>query len=88
MKVIKVFFFKLSKSFKLFFLSEFSGFHGQAKVGLKPEFLDFPGSPVVKTLHFQCKGCKFDLWLGTRIPHAAWHGQKTNKQRNPEFLNV
>ena len=23
---------------------------------------DFPGSPEVKTLHFQCKGHRFDLW--------------------------
>ena len=25
---------------------------------------DLPGGPVVKTLHFQCEGCRFDLWLG------------------------
>lgn len=25
---------------------------------------DFPGRPVVKTPHFQCKGHKFDPWLG------------------------
>ena len=25
---------------------------------------DFPGSPVVKTLCFQCKGLRFDPWLG------------------------
>ena len=24
----------------------------------------FPGGPVVKTLHFQCRGCRFDPWLG------------------------
>ena len=25
---------------------------------------DFPGSPVVKTLRFQCRWCRFDPWLG------------------------
>ena len=25
---------------------------------------DFPGSPVVKTLHFQYKEHRFDPWLG------------------------
>ena len=25
---------------------------------------DFPGGPVVKTLHFYCRGCGFDPWLG------------------------
>ena len=31
---------------------------------------DFPGSPVAKTLHYQCKGPRFDLWLGNYIPNA------------------
>ena len=25
---------------------------------------DFPGGPVVKTLCFQCRGCRFHLWSG------------------------
>ena len=25
---------------------------------------DFPGGPVVKTSHFQCRGCGFDPWSG------------------------
>ena len=25
---------------------------------------DFPGSPVVKTLRFQCRGREFDSWSG------------------------
>ena len=36
---------------------------------------DFPGSPVVTTPSFQCKGRRFDPWSGTKIPHATWHGQ-------------
>ena len=32
---------------------------------LRPRTLgDFPGSPVVKTQHFQCRGCRFDPWSG------------------------
>ena len=26
---------------------------------------DFPGYLVVKTLHFTCKGCGFNPWLGS-----------------------
>ena len=31
---------------------------------LKNLFGDFPSGPVVKTLHFQCRGCGFDPWSG------------------------
>ena len=41
---------------------------------------DFPGVPVVKILCFQCRGCGFDPWLGTMIPHGAWHGQRAKKK--------
>ena len=30
----------------------------------KTFFRDFPGGPVVKTLHFHCRGHGFDAWLG------------------------
>ena len=30
-----------------------------------------PGGPVVKTLHPQCKGPRFDPWSGNWIPHGA-----------------
>ena len=30
---------------------------------------DFPGSPVVKTLHFHCRGLGLELW--------SWNGQGT-----------
>ena len=56
---------------------------GQALVSTKPQAScrqksrnlslpsrDFPGSPVVKTLHFQCRGCRFDPW-SEKIPHAV-----------------
>ena len=26
---------------------------------------DFPGGPVVKTLHFHCRGLGFDPWSGS-----------------------
>ena len=28
------------------------------------EHWDFPGDPVVKTPHFQCRGCRFNPWSG------------------------
>ena len=34
-------------------------------------FRDFPGGPVTKTLRSQCRGPRFDPWLGNQIPHAA-----------------
>ena len=30
----------------------------------KINWRDFPGSSVVKALHFQCEGLGFDPWLG------------------------
>ena len=33
----------------------------------------FPDGPVVKALHFQCKGHGFDPWPGNRDPHASEH---------------
>ena len=32
--------------------------------GLKREVRDFPGGPVGKTLHSQCRRPKFDPWSG------------------------
>ena len=29
---------------------------------------DFPGRPVVRTLHFQCRDCGFNSWLGNLNP--------------------
>ena len=31
----------------------------------KPVPRDFPGGPVVKTLHSQCRGPRFDPWPGS-----------------------
>ena len=28
------------------------------------DFRDFPGSPVANTLHFHCRGLRFDPWSG------------------------
>lgn len=28
---------------------------------------------MVKIPHFQCRGYKFDLWSGSKSPHATWH---------------
>ena len=34
-----------------------------------------PDGPVVRT----CRGYRFDPWLGSKIPHAVWHGFKKKK---------
>ena len=36
----------------------------------KLPYRDFPGGPVAKTLHSQCRGPRFDPWSGNWIPHA------------------
>ena len=38
--------------------------------------MDFPGSSVVKTLHFQCRGHVSIPGQGIQIPQAAWCVQK------------
>ena len=40
-------------------------------------FRDFSSSPVVKTLHFQCRGL-IPGW-GTIIPHVAWPKKENNE---------
>ena len=34
----------------------------QPEQSLKGEGRDFPGGPVVRTLHLGCRGCKFHPW--------------------------
>ena len=38
--------------------------------------LDFPGSPVVMTVSFHCRGLSSIPVQGTKILHAVWCGQK------------
>ena len=45
---------------------------------------DFPGCPVVKTLHFHCRGYSSIPGQGTKIPYVAWHGQKGKNERRLE----
>ena len=35
-----------------------------AEVFREEQVWDFPGGPVVKALHFQCRGHRFDPWSG------------------------
>ena len=41
---------------------------GALKVSGQDPSWDLPAGPVVKTLHFQCRGLGFDLWLGNWDP--------------------
>ena len=45
---------------------------------IKTNFKHFPGDPVLKTPYFHCRGVGSILSQGTKIPHAMWHGKKTN----------
>ena len=52
------------------------GYHSFLVMASKMLNWDFPGGPVVKTPHFQCKGCNLILDQGTKILHAAQCSQK------------
>ena len=52
---------------------------------IKSRIGDFPGGPVVRTQCFQCRGRTFDPWSGNKIPHAAWHSQKTKKKKKKKI---
>ena len=44
---------------------------------------------MVKTLHFYCRGCRFNLWSGNlryHIPHARQQGQKNEKKKKKIFF--
>ena len=46
---------------------------------LKLNLGDFPGSLVVKTPCFQCRGHEFNPGQGTKMPHAMHCSQKQAK---------
>ena len=37
---------------------------GGDRIKKKKKIKDFPGHPLVKTPHFQCRGYRFDPWSG------------------------
>ena len=45
----------------------------------KQGWRDFPGGPLVKTLHFQCKDLGFDPWLGNGDPTCCTIRPKEKK---------
>ena len=61
---------------------DLGGQGGQGKTeGQEAEPRDSPGGPVVKTLHFQCKGMGSISGQGTKIPHAMWQGQSIKQKK-------
>ena len=42
-----------------------------------------PGGP-----HFHCRGPRFHPWWGTKIPQAAWGGQKNKKRERERDFNI
>ena len=51
------------------------------------KWMDFPGGPVVKTLHFHCRGHEFDPGWRTKIPQATQCGQK-KKNRLKKLIDT
>ena len=37
----------------------------------KEQYRNFPGGPVAKAAHYQCRGPGFQPWSGNQISHAA-----------------
>ena len=51
----------------------------------------FPGGPVAKTLHSQCKGPGLNPWSGRYIPHATtktWHSQIAIREKTLMLGNI
>ena len=50
---------------------------------------EFPGGPVVRTLHFHFMGHGFDPWLENQDPacHMAWPKNKKNKNKEKEICS-
>jgi hypothetical protein len=59
--------------------------HGKKEPGgndlIKHHKRDFPGVPVLKTLHFHCRGHVCDSWLGNSDPRC--HTAKKRKTKSP-----
>ena len=50
---------------------------------------NFPGGPVAKTPHLQCRGCGFDPWSGKQDPtcHTVWQEKKKKKARSSDEVS-
>ena len=61
----------------------------QELLSSKSQVLDFSGFPVVRTLHFRCRGHRFHPWSGNLGPtcYIAQAKQKKNEKRKkkPRF---
>ena len=54
----------------------------QGKIKTKKVHIsDFLGCPVVKTMGFQCKGCRFDSWSGNKDPTGYAAKKKKKKEK-------
>ena len=49
---------------------------------------DFPGGPVIKTPHFQVVDVDLIPGQGTKILHAAWHGQKKKEAEDIHYTHA
>ena len=57
--------------------------------GMKSQDSDFPGGPVVRTLHIHCRGHGCDPWLGNEDPHMpSVVAEKSKKKKNSQGSQV
>ena len=56
---------------------------GRIKNDLVPHQGDFPGGPVVKTLHSQRRGHGSNR--ASKIPYVTWHSKKTRQQQQQKL---
>ena len=60
----------------------------EANYHLYVKKLNFPGGPVVKTLHFQCRGTGSIPGPGTKILQAMQQGQKKKGKKKLTFWKL
>ena len=49
---------------------------------------DFPGGPVVKTTHFQCRGQVFNPWSGNLVVWTKENKQKSKKKKKKSLAGL
>ena len=52
----------------------------------KTEKSDFPGGPAAKSLHYQCRGPRFDPWSGNQNSHATTKSSHVTAKKIPHAI--
>ena len=57
-------------------------------VNLKEKSQDFPGGPVVKTPHSQCRGPRFNSWSGNYVLNASTKTQHSQIKKKCFYIKI